>query len=306
MKKKLSVTIGIPAYNEGTNIDFLLNDISRQKKVSYFVSKLIIVSDVSTDNTVNEAKKSKIKLKLIVNKIRKGLANVQNTIIKYTYSDVLVLLQADIRINDAFFIEKLIKPIIEEKADLVVPSVCEMKPKTFFEKALYVSAKIKNIAYEKINNGRNVYTCRGIARAFSKNLYSEINFPISVGEDAFSYLYCIKNGFDYYFVNDAKVIFRLPTNFSDHRKQSLRFFQSQQILKEEFGKKLIKENYRLPISILLASLIENLIKNPFLTSFYIIVLFYLKFQSFFLNDINDKWVVSKSSKVVKNVQEESL
>lgn len=299
MKKKLSVTIGIPAYNEERNINFLLSDISCQKARSYFISKLIILSDGSTDKTVKEAKKSKIKPNLIVNKIRKGLADVQNTIIRHTDSDVLVLLQADIRIDDEFFIEKLIKPVIEKKADLVVPSVAEMEPKTFFEKVLYISTKIKNTAYEKLNNGKNVYTCRGVARAFSKKLYSKINFPTSIGEDAFSYLYCIRNRFNYYFINNAKVIFRLPTNFSDHRKQSLRFFQSQEILKEKFGKKFIVENYRLPKLIFLSSLIENLIKNPFLTPLYIIVLFYLKFQSFFLNDMNDKWVVSKSSKVIK-------
>ncbi len=297
---KISITIGIPAYNEEANIGLVLGDVLNQKLNDGYIDQIIVVSDGSRDRTVEEVKKIKNKkLVVIVNKKRQGLANVQNIIIENTDSDILVILNADIRLSDVYTLEKIISPIARGKADLVTPSVIEAGPDTFFEKILYVSTKIKNMTYEKYNNGKNVYTCRGLARAFSKRLYKEIMFTSSIGEDGFSYFYCVVNNFKYSFSQDAKVIFRLPNTFQDHKKQSIRFFKSQGLLKEKFGKDFISKSYKLPKLVLVKSLVENFIEYPSYTSLYLGVLFYLKLRSLFYKNDQDKWDISKSSKKVK-------
>ena len=76
---KSTLTIGIPAYNEEANIGLLLNDITLQKNRNYILKEIIVVSDGSTDSTVKKVEQASIQsIKLIINKKRTGLANVQN------------------------------------------------------------------------------------------------------------------------------------------------------------------------------------------------------------------------------------
>ena len=49
--KKLTVTIGIPAYNEEKNIGRLLRALLRQKTNGLSIKKIIVISDASTDKT---------------------------------------------------------------------------------------------------------------------------------------------------------------------------------------------------------------------------------------------------------------
>ena len=53
--KKLRISIGIPAYNEGGNIARLLRSVLGQKKRE-LIDEIIVISDGSSDNTVSEVK----------------------------------------------------------------------------------------------------------------------------------------------------------------------------------------------------------------------------------------------------------
>lgn len=299
--KKITVTIGIPALNEEENIKFLLNDLLKQKCAKLLVKRIIVVSDGSTDNTdkiVREFRARGVSLKRNTN--RKGLAYSQNTILESTSTDVLVLLNADVRILDRNFLSKIVEPISSVSADLVSPSVIEAQPSTVFEKILFVSTKIKNAAYESYLDGDNVYTCRGVARAFSRRFYTSFRFSTSIGEDAFSYYNCKVKGYKYHFARDAKVIFKLPDNFLDHKKQSVRFYNSKELLKKEFGKQLISEGYRLGRKVLATSIVKSFISDPIYTFCYFLVLGNLKIQSLFLKE-KENWESVSSSKNIARI-----
>ena len=55
-RKKLTVTIGIPAYNEQENISCLLRSIIKQKAWSYRLQSVVVVCDGSTDGTLGKAR----------------------------------------------------------------------------------------------------------------------------------------------------------------------------------------------------------------------------------------------------------
>lgn len=298
MNKKLStVTIGIPAYNEETNIGFLIGDLLNQNQTKYSIEKIIISSDGSTDKTTEIIRNLKNKrILLFDNKKRKGIAAGQNRIIRNTNSDALVLLDADIRIKDPKFLEKLIFPIVSGKADLVAPHVQEVTPQKFFEKIIFISTQIKNLAYEEFKKGDNVYTCHGQARAFSKRLYKKIRFPSSIGEDAYSYFYCLSGGFKYRYVKNVSILYKLPDNFKDHAKQSIRFFQSQKLISKKFNKNFVLSEYSIPNQFLISSVINYLIKEPIYTVFYLLIVVYLVLKSYFYKKIGNTWDLSLSSK----------
>jgi len=294
---KSTLTIGIPAYNEEANIGLLLNDITLQKNRNYILKEIIVVSDGSTDSTVKKVEQASIQsIKLIINKKRTGLANVQNQINLATNSEILLLLQADLRIHQKNFIEKIISPVIDGTADLVVPSVIEVEPVSLLGKVLHLSTKIKNSAFEKYRSGDNVYTCRGLARAFSRRLFKSISYKKSIGEDAYSYLFCKHNKFTYQFLRDISITFRLPETFEDHKKQSLRFFQAKRYMINEFGQSEMQNAFYIPLSVLLKSALKPVLSQPIYSLLYVILFSYLKLKSIFVNNINDIWDIATSSK----------
>lgn len=302
MKNKPTLTIGIPAYNEEANIGYLLNDLLKQKQSSFILEGIIISSDGSDDKTVIMVQNiGSDKIKVLDNSERKGQAFRQNQIIGLTNSDILVLLNADILIKDPNFIEKLVAPIIRERADLTSSCLSSLQGNSLFEKILSVSRGIKEYVYERHQNGNNLYTCYGAARAFSRKLYKQVNFQHSVGEDAYSYLKCISLRCKFVYVKSAQAFIKSPDNFLDHQKQSIRFLQSQKVLIEYFGKNFVRVNYFLPLSLLYKSLGYHLIHYPLHTILYLIIFSTIKFKALFSSITSETWSISISSKTLRRL-----
>jgi glycosyltransferase involved in cell wall biosynthesis len=240
MNKKTTITIGIPVYNEEKNIAALISDIVSQKCVGFEIREIIVSSDGSTDKTVEVVGNIKdSRMRIISNKERKGISRGLNQITLKAKGNILVTLDGDIRIYDKLFLQKLISPIVQNNADLTSSAISEIKPKSFVANSLLVSMQIKECIFDSMNGGNNLYTCHGLARAYSEKLYKNLCFPISIGNDMFSYLYCISNGLKYIYSSKAIAWYKLPETFEDHKKQSLRFFSASDQLKEFFGEELI-------------------------------------------------------------------
>lgn len=296
-----SVSIGIAAFNEEANIGFLIGDLLKQKLSTVKLEKIVIYSDGSYDNTVEIVKSFKDKrINVIDDKDRQGKAFRINQIIKLSQSDVLIILDADILIKDTRFLEKLSKPIIEGRADLVSSKLIPVPSNTFLGNVLNTSINCKNYIFENYNHGINLFTCHGTHRAFSKRLYKKIRFMKLSGEDAYSYLYCIKNGFRYLFVKDTSVYYKAPSNFKDHEKQSLRYFRSGKKLGEIFGNEFVNKEYHVPpINILIGGL-KYLLKYPIPVLVYPFIAGYLRIKSLFKFESKGVWEIAASSKLVRS------
>ena len=134
---KLTLTIGIPAFNEEANIKGLILSIFEQEASTYSLEKLIVVVDACTDNTIDEILKIKnSKIKLFINKQRKGKAYGLNVIARETSTDILVHLDADILLKNKKTIENIIEPIVARGADLTSARVKEYWATSKFEEVL--------------------------------------------------------------------------------------------------------------------------------------------------------------------------
>lgn len=301
--KKITITIGIPAYNEEVNIQSLFFDLLSQETPDFEIRKIILASDGSTDKTVSIVSKINDKrISIIDNKIRKGQGARQNQIIKLSNTDILILLNADIRILDNKFLVKLVAPILNEGADLTSSKLIPTKPRTFFEKVLCVAEEYKNSVFELENGGDNLFTCHGAARAFTKRLYKSLNFSRSIAEDAYTYFYSITNGFKYAYASDAQVYYALPNTLRDHIKRSARYFNSSSLLKKVFNDSVIDEAYKLPVLLCLLMCIKSIIKHPLHMSIYLLVFAFIKIKSITtceMSNLSDNWEISKSTKGLK-------
>lgn len=296
---KPTVSIGIPVYNESANITYVLDDLSRQKSESYILEHIIILSDGSTDGTQDLIKKyPNPRIMLIENKTRVGVAEASNMIFEKMESDICVFLNGDIAIQDTGFIDAIIQPIVEGAADMTSCSLDELPPHTFFEKIIYVGMQYKKNMFLTYKDGSNLFNCRGPARAFSKKLYKEMRLVRGLADDMYSYLYCVEQGYRFVFVPNASIAYKLPDHFTDHVRQSIRFFQSAKALKKRFDPKFLQEHYFVPKLFFLRETTKAFMQSPFLMTLYIIVTVCTSLvgQIPFIPDARVHWTLAKSSK----------
>lgn len=108
---KVKISAVIPAYNEADRVGRVIKETQR------FVDEVIVVDDRSTDRTGKAAKK--LGAKVVVNEYKKGYLGSIKTGLKKAKGKILVTLDADGEHNPKD-IPRLIKPILDEKADLVL------------------------------------------------------------------------------------------------------------------------------------------------------------------------------------------
>lgn len=304
-KRKLSVTIGIPAHNEEANIGRLLLSLLSQKGETFSLKRILVISDGSRDKTIKEVQKvissipikSGSKITIISFTHRRGLNEAQNEIIKRSKTDVLLILNGDVIPKDMYFINEIVAPIRGDKRiGIVSASLVSVAQRNFVGRVLAHSFNIKSAVYRKLNNSNNVYLCFGQARAFSKAFYSQLRWPDNCPEDAFSYFTCVKKGFDFFFTPKTSVTFSMSTTIQDHIKQSNRFLYGQKKLEEFFPKDFVRKSYHIPLHLLAKTILKFAITDPALTFGYLSLILFVRTFKRYVPAHHSKYEISHSSK----------
>jgi glycosyltransferase involved in cell wall biosynthesis len=294
---KPTVTIGIPAYNEAANIERLLRALLDQKQTTYILKQIIVASDGSTDDTVRIVKNIKApQVTLIKGRQRCGQAYRQNEIADKSQSDVLVLINADVLPVKRQLVERLIAPIIKKQADLTSGERVPLPSRTLVERILIFSTHVKYELFKEKNYVKNVYFCNGALRAFSKRLYKSIHWPNVVGEDAYSYFFCLQKGFTFLYQPAAQIYYRCPDNFAEHSKQSIRFLHSQQEMARLFGSDWTKQEYAIPQNLVVDIVGRYFFQNPVSLVLYMGFFIYAKIYSLLDHKKENLWDMATTSK----------
>ncbi len=241
----MNVVIGIPVYNEERNIGNLLDDIMSQKLKHHILEKVLIISDDSTDKTdeiVSSFMSTYNNISLIRREQRTGKGSALNMMFGIIQSDILILLDADIRL-DVDALNSLEKFFNEEDVGLIVGNPIPYPPKNLLNIAEHASFfswvlvdKIKNISVP------NLYHAHGRILILTKQLYKNISDIISLGDDQSIYLSCINNGLRVKYAQDTKVFYNLPKTSKDYLRQSERFSLAIKEKERKFGKLFMKKN----------------------------------------------------------------
>ena len=107
-----SVSIVIPAYNEEATVAKV---VSVARKLSY-VDEVIVVDDGSTDRTVEEAENAGATV--ISHIINEGKGSAIKTGFKNSHGDIVAFIDADVSNFTSEKIDKIIRPILEDKTDI--------------------------------------------------------------------------------------------------------------------------------------------------------------------------------------------
>ena len=157
----------IPAFNEEKNISDLVNDVSK------YVDSVIVCDDGSTDDTVNEAKKSGAFVISNNKNLGKGAAlKSLFNFARHSNADVIITIDGDGQFLPEE-IPKLTKDIEDSKSDIVIGYRFET------EKDMPSYRKIGNKVLDELSktaSNLNLRDTQSGFRAYSKKAIEKINF----------------------------------------------------------------------------------------------------------------------------------
>lgn len=268
---KKTVTIGISALNEEGHIFETINSLLSQNMGTFVLDQIIIISDGSTDKTVSISKSiSSNLIKVVDSKERLGKPKRMNQIFSMSNSDILIILDADLIIKEPLTIMKLISPFnISKKIQLVSGYAYPLESSTFSQKIGQAGLNIWEYS-KRIAKNSEMYYCGGPVRAFGKLLYKKVIFPNNSADDVYPYLYMQGMGFEFKYISNTDICYRLPRTMNDYIKQTRRFIKSPQIQEKNCGKEKVQKNFTIGWKIKLTSAIHYLIIDPVWTSLYIL------------------------------------
>lgn len=307
-----TLTVVVPALNEGNNIGFLLGDIlSQELGDSLLLEEVKVVSDASTDDTNSIVRTwcaRDERVHLVVNPERLGKAQSINVAKRDISSDFLVLLDGDIRLNGHDTMRKLLEnigPGVGLIGGNPVPSRGNRNlGAAVSERADY----LRNHIMRAIRSGANLYSAHGRIMALTREFYATVEIPMNpksekllVETDIFLYLTCIKKGFDFVLRDEAEALFKLPDSMRDHIKQGIRFRYSISSTQAFFANGFVEREYHIPIKTKLGAVADSFYRKPLATLLWIVVYIYadieLTVRKLVLRQgVNAAWEICRTTK----------
>ncbi len=288
------------AYNEAANIAAHLKSVISQVEKGFALTKILVISDGSTDETVklvNSIKNPKIEVWNFQN--RAGKSSRLNQLYRYVTTDILVQSDADVILAHSQVINQLIKSLMTRKSAAMCGGYpTPLPPVTFTESAINKTVEIYQEFRRNIRGGHNLFSADGRLLAYKKTFIRNLTIPHGmIANDAYTYLACLAQGFTYRFVPEAVVFYRLPQTLSDQINQNTRFVAAPQRMKKYFLPLLVKKEFSIPSRTLWLSMLKQFLRFPIHSLYIYAVNTYCRIRSNTLEPVlNAKWKIATSSK----------
>lgn len=295
MKNITKVSIGIPAYNEGQNIQQLLHKLIAQKEQGIKIEEIIVMSDGSNDDTEQKVKAVKDRrIRFIDDGQRLGKSARLTQIFSRFKGDVLLLLDADVYIKEKDLLSKTVTSANLKHTGLAGINAQPLPAKTFFEQILEAGIMVMKSIAKTWNNGQNYLSFKGCFMALDGSLARSIKMPSEiVNNDAYIYFAAVQAGYSPTYLNDRYIYFRSPMTLGDHIKQSSRYQSSKDELKRYFTLDW-ETYYSIPVRIQLVSVLKAILSRPVETMGYVVIYIYSKLMR--QTNVKTTWSMASSTK----------
>lgn len=269
MNKKPTVTIGIPAHNEESNIASMLDSVISQEKESFVLERVIVALDGCTDNTesvVREFAKKYPVIELIADGKRMGKKERLNQIYAANKSDFIFTLDADIILANSFVLEEMVGVFLnDDDACLVAAHQVPVTSKGFIGKIIYYHYSLWDKVRVPVNGGDHIHNLHGAASGLRKKFANSFRYPKEIASDAgFLYVMAYKQ-FGFRYAKDAVIFYRVPETLLDFKLHSARsLFSAQKELADYFGR-WIYGLFEIPREHKVKGVLEMALRHPIFT-----------------------------------------
>jgi dTDP-4-amino-4,6-dideoxygalactose transaminase/glycosyltransferase involved in cell wall biosynthesis len=266
--RRPTLTVGIPAHNEGMNIANLLKSILRQKETSFTIKEILVVCDGCSDDTekkVRNIMKVNKKVKVFNDGKRKGKATRLNEIYSKHSSDFLLTLDADVVLERTIEIEEVMKIMLADStAQVVAAHQVVLKPRTFVGKILFTYHKLWDETRIHINNGDHISNLYGSASLIRGTFSKSFTFPSNITADE-EYLYVMAKKADgFRYAKNTRVLYNPATTIAELRLQGTRFHTERNGLVDYFGEDVVRF-HDIPMRYKIRGVSVMLLKSPLFT-----------------------------------------
>jgi len=225
----VTVDVIIPAFNEGGCIKGVLRDIVMARQDDWFqIQNIYVVSDASTDQTddiVQQMAARERRVKLISKPERKGKQDSINLAFSITNADVIVFIDADVRLASEDSITKLVRHFRDGNVAVVQGGLVRPRPG-------FTLSPVKQAAYfdwllvDKIRRQKAIswWSIDGRVMALSRDFYQRLVLPPSLADDQFIFYSCIQQGRQVVWADNAIFYYGPPQSIGDFSQEWSRYF----------------------------------------------------------------------------------
>jgi len=245
------VDVVIPAFNEGSCIEGVLHDVIIARQDDWFeIQNIYVISDASTDQTddiVQRISRGDHRIKLIRKKERKGKQDSINLALSVTSADVVVFIDADVRLAGEQSIAKLLHHFRDGESALVQGGLVRVHP-GFTLHAAKLAAYFDWILVDMIRRRKAIswWSIDGRVMALAKDFYRHLVLPRSLADDQFICYSCIQQGRRFVWADDAVFCYGPPGSIAGFSHQWSRYFFYTRKSRQYFGEELIDRDMSVP------------------------------------------------------------
>ncbi len=261
-----TIDIFIPAFNEEGCIEGVLHDVIKARQDNWFkIQAIYVISDESTDQTddiVQQLASRDQRVKLIKKPERKGKQHSINLAFSITSADIVVFIDADVRLANELSIAKLVRPFGDGEATLVQGGLVRLRP-TFTLNPAKQAAYFDYILVDKIRRQKEIswWSIDGRVMALTRDFYQQLILPLSHADDQYIFYTCIQQRRKFVWANDAIFYYLPPESIADFSHQWSRYFFYTGKSRHYFGKELMDRDMNLPG--LWRTIMSSFLRHPF-------------------------------------------
>jgi glycosyltransferase involved in cell wall biosynthesis len=229
------------------------------------IDHIYVISDASTDQTddiVQQIANGDKKVKLIRKQERKGKQDSINLAFAVSSADVLVIIDADVRLANKHSIAKLLHHFRDGENALVQGGLVRVHP-GFTPHAAKLAAHFDWILVDKIRRQKAMswWSIDARVMALSRDFFQRLTLPRSLADDQFIFYSCIQQRRKFVWAEDAIFYYGPPASIADFSHQWSRYFFYTNKSHRYFGKDLIEKDMSVPG--LWRTIMYSIIRHPF-------------------------------------------
>jgi glycosyltransferase involved in cell wall biosynthesis len=294
----LSVTIGIPSFNEEKNILNLLRSIVRQKSEHFAICE-IIISDDSSDNTIGlieqfRTDSSQTVIRCLHHSTRMGVGNAWNEIFRKAKGDVIVMYDGDVVPH-----EDSIQELLSALRGGIVLAISNSKPvgstSIAGRAATYVSSWLRCVRIKRLSQ----YTAMGRGLSIQAAVAKKITIPSDIiAVDLYLECRVLELKLDISYNDQAVVYFRPPDTIADFNSQVLRSLVGH----KQIRNCIEKFEIRLPFEVALRQALRVFLSDPLGGVSVLACYCILPYHKYALKGLDSsKWHIARSTKNISNI-----
>ena len=251
LQAEMTIDIVIPVFNEESCVEGLLHDVMMARKHDWFqIQNIYVISDASmdqTDNIVQRIARRDHRIKLIRKQERKGKQDSINLAFSVTSADVILFIDADVRLANEYSIAELSHHFRYGVVALVQGGLVRVHPR-FTLNAAKLASHFDWILVDKIRRQKAMswWSIDGRVMALSRDFYRYLVLPCSLADDQFIFYSCIQHDCTFVWADDAIFYYKPPRSIADFSHQWSRYFFYTGKSRQHFGKELIDRDMSVP------------------------------------------------------------